>query len=265
MNPIFDPGTSGAPQFVPGNNPGLYTGLASTGGDPGTVGGGPGQLAQTPGTPAGGSGVPEADQQHLASPGGPSTRPAPTGGQQQLGAPSWYTPPPMVARPGNPARAAYIANWDPNAPQNTGRRRPAPDRARGPIQSPYDWSRYTNFGGIGNSNPALAQFSDPAWHPAAQPGANAAQGQTYDQWRQEMAATHPWMNDTSVMWGGGSQGYLPINYQPHDIRYYMNTPNLAPWEGAYFGDTWTQNIQPDKPGYWDPQRVQNDPSYNPVG
>ena len=50
MNPIFDPGTSGAPQFVPGTNPQLFgEQLASTGGgDPGTVGGG--QVPQTPGT-----------------------------------------------------------------------------------------------------------------------------------------------------------------------------------------------------------------------
>ena len=75
------------------------------------------------------------------------------------------------------------------------------------------------------------------------------------------------MSDTSITWGGGPNGYLPLNYQPQSREYYsgpgvygpaQQTANgrwyspmvqRAPWEDAYARDTWTQNYDPSKPGY----------------
>jgi hypothetical protein len=72
---------------------------------------------------------------------------------------------------------------------------------------------------------------------------------------------YDWMTDTRVQWGGGPGGYLPIGYQPQNYNYYANTQNLAPWEQRYFADTWTQNYDPNQPGYVDTQRLANDPTY----
>ena len=127
MNPIFDPGTSGAPQFVPGTNPSLF------GGDPGTVGGGGG------GATAGGGGVPNQyaarDQTSLGLPGLPRPTPAP-GGQQYA-----Y----------DPSNLAAMAAWNPAA--HPGRRAPTVGSYRPSHQGPagMDWSRYNAGGNMGNS------------------------------------------------------------------------------------------------------------------
>jgi hypothetical protein len=244
MNPAF----SGDP-LRPNTTPGLATSLMSLDVDPGLSGGG------------GGGGGGAIDPTTGATTGGTGgTGGSPTVARPGSNAPSWYTPPPMVARPGDPNRAAYIANWDPNAPQNVGRRRPAADRERGPIASGFDWTRFANTGNLGGSDPHLAKFSDPAWHPPGEPGSTAAQGVSYDDWRASMAQENPWMADTSVIWGGGSGGYLPIDYQAQNYRYYQNTPNLAPWEQKYMQDTWTQNYDRNQPGFVNTNRLDNDPN-----
>jgi hypothetical protein len=81
------------------------------------------------------------------------------------------------------------------------------------------------------------------------------------------------MSDTSIQWGGGPHGYLPIGYQAQPFAYYasggggpshlqsngrwspQSTPNqLAPWEYKYMQDTWTQNFNPNEPGYINTRR-----------
>jgi len=233
MNPIFDPGTSGPPQFAPGTNPSLFTGLASTGGDPGTVGGNNGQLAQTPGTntATGGGSVPQEqfalrDQSTLGKQTPGMDRPVPGGGA----APSGW----------NWANLNALQNWDPA--MHPGRRRPTPSIPGAGHQGPagMDWSRYNMGGNMGNS-------------------AMGAQGNYRPV---DSVGDYPWMTDKSTQWGGGPFGYLPINYQPQAFSYY-NQPgvNYAPWETKYANDTWTQNYNRDDPGFINTNRLANNPNY----
>jgi hypothetical protein len=248
MNPIFDPGTSSSPQFVPGTNPQLFAAPQSLGGgDPGTVGGGGGQLAQTPGTTpatAGGSGVPGQS-------GGAGSRPSPTPAgwlgntnAQHWAAPSWYTPPAAMKPTGwEASNFAAAAAWDPA--MHPGRSRPQPTSYRAGHVTPagFDWTRFANAGNMGASAPG-----------SRSPTGNLA---NYPQ----DTTPYDWMADTSVQWGGGPGGYLPIGYQAQNYDYYRNTNNLAPWEQRYAADTWTQNYDPSQPGYFDTRRLANDPTY----
>jgi len=224
MNPIFDPGTSGAPQFVPGTNPSLF------GGDPGTVGGGGGgQVPQTPGTTpatAGGGLVPNQfaarDQSHLGL-----QRPTPTGGGA---APSGW----------NYQNLNALQNWDPA--MHPGRRRPTPSIPGAGHQGPagMDWSRYNAGGNMGNS-------------------AMGAQGNYRPV---DAIGDYPWMTDKSTQWGGGPFGYLPINYVAQPFSYYNQAGvNYAPWETKYANDTWTQNYNRDDPGFINTQRGSRNPDY----
>jgi hypothetical protein len=99
------------------------------------------------------------------------------------------------------------------------------------------------------------------------------------------ANEYPWMADQSIQWGGGPFGYLPIGYQPKSYDYYsqhmtqlarprqgaqnragipLQDPGayapLAPWEQRYFQDTWTQNYDPNQPGYIDTGHPENWPN-----
>jgi hypothetical protein len=63
---------------------------------------------------------------------------------------------------------------------------------------------------------------------------------------------YPWMQDQSIQWGGGPHGYLPLDYQPQNFDYYAQGnygSHLAPWEYKYWKDTWTQNYDPNAPGF----------------
>jgi hypothetical protein len=95
----------------------------------------------------------------------------------------------------------------------------------------YDWSRYNQGGNLGMSAPGSRS---PTGNPAF---TSADPNYEYK----------PWMADTSVQWGGGPHGYLPIGYQGQDFSYYQNAQNLAPWEQQYMQDTWTQNFDPNSP------------------
>ena len=153
-------------------------------------------------------------------------RPVPTGGQ------------PMLDSQGQPrlnSRGRPITGWtNPNHQGAIG----------------YDWNRYAQGGNLGTSR---TSDRTPTGNLATYPGGfNAAE--------------YPWMSDTSVNWGGGPFGYLPIGYQAQDYRYYQNNmQNLAPWEQKYFNDTWTQNYDKDQPGFINTQRTSRYPDYNPGG
>jgi hypothetical protein len=98
----------------------------------------------------------------------------------------------------------------------------------------YDWNRYAQGGNLGTSRDSNRT-----------PTGNLA---TYP--AEFNAAEYPWMSDTSVNWGGGPFGYLPIGYQAQNADYYQqNMQNLAPWEQKYYTDTFTQNYDPNAPGY----------------
>ena len=253
MNPIFDPGTSGAPQFVPGTNPQLFDDSPRVrGGDPGTVGGGGGQLAQTPGTgspPATAGG--ESRRVSRESTGGGGSRPDATpfgwlgnANAQHWAAPSWYTPPPAVKPTGwEASNYAAAAAWDPAMHPGRSRPQPTPYRAGHVTPAGMDWTRYANAGNMGMSAP----------------GSRTATGNLANYPADTMDM--PWMADPSVQWGGGQYGYLPIGYQAQNYNYYANTPNLAPWEQKYFQDTWTQNLDRNQPGFVNTNRLANDPNY----
>lgn len=237
MNPAFDPFDPMAAR-VPER--------------PGTTGGTGVSDQILAGSGAGGSGVPEAQQQHLAQ------SPAPQGGSPAVGnmdrptpfgMPSWWHQPAPTAPTGPTAsNQAAMAAWDPAA--HPGRRAPTMPGWTNPNHQGaigFDWSRYNQGGNLGNSNPALAKYSDPAWTPPGEQESFSGRGVTYNDWRAQMAQENPWMSDTNVVWGGGSQGYLPIDYQAQNYNYYQNAQNLAPWEQRYMQDTWTQNFDPNSP------------------
>ena len=131
--------------------------------------------------------------------------------------------------------------------------------------------RYYGGGNIGQSAPGS---KSPTGNPVDPKGLFGFQG-TYDQWRAEQAKENPWMEDTSIQWGGGPSGYLPIGYQAQPLSYYQQADaggnvaqgpftqqgahgrwrpsggyaQMAPWEQRYAADTWTQNFAPGEPGY----------------
>ena len=100
------------------------------------------------------------------------------------------------------------------------------------------------------------------------------------------SAEYPWTQDTSVQWGGGPGGYLPIGYQPQSFGYYAQADQggnvaqgpysvqgangrwrpvggyaqMAPWEQRYARDTWTQNYDPNQPGYINTRNPGNYPN-----
>lgn len=179
---------------------------------------------------------------------------------------------------GAPYRDYFTTNWQGPSAEQPPEQSP-PEEQPPPENDPYaQYSQYYQGGNIGNS--AMSdRYADPAWHPPGQPESSSASGQTYEQWRQEMAQRYPWMNDTNIVWGGGPEGYLPINYQAQDLDYYRQataggnvntspwvqkdigggrmrwvpsgpTSQMAPWELAYMKDTWTQNYDPNAPGYF---------------
>ena len=198
MNPIFDPGTSGAPQFVPGTSPQLFSAqLASTGGgDPGTVGGGGGwrwKASWRHGNPgeSAGPAISPTQQQLAAAPA------RPLGGQ--FGG---------SANASNHSRRRSLGSRD--ALREGVGRHPGLVIARnhqGAIGT--DYSRYAMGGNIGNS-------------------AAGAQGRYQPV---DSVGDYPWMQDQNIQWGGGPFGYLPINYQPQAADYYSTNQNqLAPWE-----------------------------------
>lgn len=100
--------------------------------------------------------------------------------------------------------------------------------------APAQYSQYYGGGNIGQSAPGSRS---PTGNPANIPAD---------------AADYPWMQDQSIQWGGGPYGYLPIGYQPQNYDYYSQGNyggHLAPWEYKYWQDTWTQNYDPNQPGY----------------
>ena len=105
----------------------------------------------------------------------------------------------------------------------------------------WDWSKYAMGGNLGNSQAGARGHYEPV---AADP-----------------TGYHPWMADTSIQWGGGPGGYLPIDYQPQSYAYYQSGAQLAPWEGQYAKDTWTQNFDKNAPGFVNTQRGSRDPDY----
>jgi hypothetical protein len=107
-----------------------------------------------------------------------------------------------------------------------------------------DYSRYAMGGNIGNSAPGSRSPT----------GAMPV----------DHAGDYPWMSDSSIQWGGGPYGYLPIGYQPQSFNYYSQNDlggHLAPWEYKYWKDTWTQNLDKDQPGFVNTQRGSRDPNY----
>jgi hypothetical protein len=117
------------------------------------------------------------------------------------------------------------------------------------------------------------------------PGAKSPTGNPAQYPADFNAAEYPWMADQSIQWGGGPFGYLPIGYQPKSYDYYsqhmtqlarprqgaqnragipLQNPGayapLAPWEQRYFQDTWTQNYDPNAPGYIDTGHPENWPN-----
>ena len=129
--------------------------------------------------------------------------------------------------------------------------------------------RYYMGGNLGQSAPGS---KSPTGNPVDPKSQFGFQGD-YNQWRGAMAQENPWMEDTSVQWGGGPSGYLPIGYQAQPYSHYQASAGgnvaqgpwaqaangrwrpsggyaqLAPWEQKYAQDTWTQNYDPQQPGY----------------
>src|SRR4030095_1880868 len=168
--------------------------------------------------------------------------------------------PASATAPFNPmaARRPVTGGGTPLAPQlmaaqgTSGQlaQRPAPQAGSPAVARPRP--QFPGGGNIGNSAPGSR--SPTGSLPEYPAGFNAAE--------------YPWMSDTSIQWGGGPHGYLPIGYQAQPFAYYasggggpshlqsngrwspQSTPNqLAPWEYKYFQDTWTQNYDPNEPGY----------------
>jgi len=137
---------------------------------------------------------------------------------------------------GSPAGPRPIPG--PSVPNlNTGRAPTggAPSPAPAPTGNwtpPSQYSRYFGGGNIGQSAPGSRSTT------GAMPVDNVGE--------------YPWMQDQSIQWGGGPFGYLPIGYVPQNFDYYSQGNyggHLAPWEYKYMQDTFTQNYNPNDPGY----------------
>ena len=150
--------------------------------------------------------------------------------------------------------------------------------------SPDPAQQYANQGNIGNSAPLADTTGRGVWSDAQNPyykygldpsgtASNYELG-NYESWRQYMSREFPWMEDKSIQWGGGtgSQGWLPAGYVPQSPEYYQSAyggkvggtsvqdprtgrwmvvggHELAPWEYKYAQENWTQNYDPNQPGY----------------
>ena len=152
----------------------------------------------------------------------------------------------------------------------------APKGAAPPPTYAQQYAKYYQGGNIGQSQ-NFAKASQPGWHPEGQP--ENTYNQTYDQWRADMAQRYPWMENTSVVWGGGPGGYLPVDYQyqnadyysgpgiygprqqAHNGRWFSPITYRAPWEDLYASERWTQNFDPQGAGFIDTSGGNPDKTY----